>query len=214
MNKKSLLESNAVVVNAMTYFSSILKGKNNDYLQLSYKNNNLDIINGVICLRLSLGNYNNALILDFIVKPALFKQGVTLDLYDGFNFRKDRQGKKETNIQHDFNFEMFNTALNFVDKPNAVEFKLSNLILIKHNENVRILKPILETDINQNKVLLIQQRFLENIDALTTYKFYAVEKSSNDTDKENCYTKPLLIQNDDETVRLVVAPMLHAGKIA
>jgi hypothetical protein len=213
MNKKRLLERNAVVVNAMTYFTSILKAKNNDYLQLSFKDNKLDIINGYICLRLDLGNYDNGLLVDYVVKPMLFKAGIALELKDGYNFRKNKQGLKETNIQDNFNYDMFNVAYNLLDKAFLTSFTLSNLILIKDKENVRILKPTLETDINKGKVLLIKQRFLENTSLLSDYNFSSIEKSSIDDNMENCYKKPLLIQNESETVKIIIAPLLHAGKI-
>jgi len=215
MNKKRLIENNAIIVNALDYFVKLVKSKQESFFQLSYKDNKLDFINGHICLRLDLSNYNQGLIIDNIVKPMLLKAGITLELKDGFNFRKNRNGYKETNTQDNFSYDMFDKALNLIDKTYLVEFLPMDLILIqgesiKKTSYLRLLKPKIETDINKGKYLFIKQEFLENACCFT---MFSIEKSSNDKGYENCYTRPLIIQDNNETIKVIISPYLHSGKI-
>lgn len=218
MNKKRLIENNAIIVNALDYFVKLVKSKQESFFQLSYKDNKLDFINGYICLRLDLSNYNQGLIIDNIVKPMLFKAGITLELKEGFNFRKNRNGYKETNTQDNFDYDMFNKALNLIDKNYLVEFLPMDLILIqgespKKTSYLRLLKPKIETDINKGKYLFIKQDFLENANAGQGFTMFSIEKSSNDKGYKNCYTRPLIIQDNNETIKVIISPFLHAGKI-
>lgn len=212
MNKKRLVENNSIIVNALNYYVKQVKSKQDSFFQLSYKNNQLDFINQHICLRLNLSNYNYGLVIDNIVKPMLLKAGITLELKDGFNFRKNHNGLKETNTQDNFNYDMFDKALNFIDKSFLVEFLLTDLALLKNNEkdSFRVFKPKLETDINKGKFLLINQDLVKSANGLN---YFSIEKSSNEKCFENCYTRPLLIKNDNETLQVIIGPNLHSGKL-
>lgn len=218
MNKKRLIENNAIIVNALNYFVKLVKSKESTFFQLSYKDNMLDFINGYICLRLDLSNYNQGLVIENIVKPMLFKAGITLELKEGFNFRKNRNGYKETNTQDNFSYDMFNKALNLIDKTYLVEFLPTDIILIqgestKKTSYLRLLKPKIETDINKGKYLFIKQDFLENTNAGQGLNMFSIEKSSIDKGFESCYTRPLVIQNANETLKVIISPILHAGKL-
>lgn len=212
MNKKRLIENNAIIVNALNYFIKLVKSKESLFFQLSYKDNMLDFINGYICLRLDLSNYNQGLVIENIVKPMLFKAGITLELKEGFNFRKNRNGYKETNTQDNFSYDMFDKAFNLIDKTYLVEFLPTDIILLKNYEkdSYRVFKPKLETDINKGKYLLINQDLVKNANGLT---YLSIEKSSIDKGFENCYIRPLVIQNANETLKVIISPILHAGKL-